>query len=79
MKTIAPLALLALAATAGAVGLAGSAQADTPPGTPSGPAPTDVCAQQLAAAPVVGQWTGTLHSACGDAAGVNNLAHHPLG
>ena len=79
MKTIAPLALLALAAVAGTTGLAGAARADTPPGTPTGPAPTDVCAQQLAVAPVVGQWTGTLHSACTGAANVNNLAHHPLG
>ncbi|WP_370115546.1 hypothetical protein [Streptacidiphilus sp. MAP12-33] len=77
MKTIAPpLTLLTLAATAA---LTGTAAADTPPGIPTGPAPTDVCAQQLAAAPVVGQMTGTLHSACTSAAGVSNLTHHPLG
>ncbi|RAG84984.1 hypothetical protein DN069_14305 [Streptacidiphilus pinicola] len=83
MKTTTPRTLLTLAATAVAVGaaaLTATAPAQAAPlvDAPSGPTPTDVCAQQVGSAPVVGQLPA-VNSACTGTAAVGNLVHHPFG
>lgn len=80
MKTTKHRTLLTLALAAGAAALTAGApgQAATVAGAPSGPTPTDVCAQQLGSAPVVGQLPA-VNGTCASTAAVNNLVHHPLG